>query len=148
MICEKLHAVISKKTCLARQKMPGEDYRICRLRLCVASQKTKKRKIRKKPQRFCIDCGEQISSSLLGRCEKCYRMFRRHKNKYQSKGGDLKMKTKVKPCPWCGSQPKIVDVGDGGVTVRCISDKCKVKPGTCASMSQSVVVNQWNKRLE
>jgi hypothetical protein len=57
-------------------------------------------------------------------------------------------KERIKPCPFCGSQPKIQPWHGGGPRKRligCDNDACLVMPACCGTTERRAIEN-WNYR--
>lgn len=58
------------------------------------------------------------------------------------------MKTKLKPCPFCGVDP-IIEPWHGGTKLRrmvsCVNDYCYVNPEVVGETTQQAT-NRWNER--
>lgn len=58
------------------------------------------------------------------------------------------MKTKLKPCPFCGVDPIVEPWHGGGPRkrmVHCVNDYCYVNPAVTGSNS-TVAAKRWNER--
>ena len=60
-----------------------------------------------------------------------------------------KMKSNLKPCPFCGAIPTL-EYGNGinKWWISCQNEKCRIQPTTDAHINKGVVVREWNKRVE
>lgn len=62
------------------------------------------------------------------------------------------MPTKLKPCPFCGSEAtaKLPVIIDGKPScwnyIACKNAKCRIKPFTDWHKCRAVVVREWNRR--
>ena len=56
---------------------------------------------------------------------------------------------KMKPCPFCGSNPAMHEYPDGKGThfIMCSNEKCEVQPQTSWYKTKAVVIKKWNTRL-
>lgn len=55
----------------------------------------------------------------------------------------------LKPCPFCGVLPAVdhwFNTKKMMYQVRCMNDKCRIKPWTDYHCARSVVVREWNRR--
>lgn len=57
--------------------------------------------------------------------------------------------TKLKPCPFCGVVPT-VEFGNGiqKYWISCDNPKCRIQPTTDAHTNKSVIVREWNRRVD
>ena len=53
---------------------------------------------------------------------------------------------KLKPCPFCGSQAKMVGAHRGAWLVICHGTKCPVSPGTTVLPTEQRAATAWNTR--
>lgn len=51
----------------------------------------------------------------------------------------------LKPCPWCGSEPRVLQYGNSGV-ISCMNHKCKMAPQTPLKQNVAELVYIWNNR--
>lgn len=71
-------------------------------------------------------------------CERCSRKYKKQRD------GIRKMsEIKLKPCPFCGSEPEIVDFG-ASVFVRC--NGCRIRSRTMQA-SVDYAAKEWNQRV-
>ena len=54
--------------------------------------------------------------------------------------------TPIKSCPWCGETPYTNELSWGGVSIRCNSSGCRMRPetGWCDSVDEALTT--WNTR--
>jgi hypothetical protein len=52
----------------------------------------------------------------------------------------------LKPCPFCGAEPKIAKLANGGIYVHCANVKCPVLPSGFVGRDVGEVVAAWNTR--
>ena len=57
---------------------------------------------------------------------------------------------KIKPCPFCGHQPKMINRGTGWSMLACENQECYVKPALGVSDGEpdpdKRVIDFWNNR--
>lgn len=52
----------------------------------------------------------------------------------------------LKPCPFCGSDPKRLYIYDGKEYIACMNPDCNVSPVTVAYRAKGAAAREWNKR--
>ena len=58
---------------------------------------------------------------------------------------------KIKPCPWCGGEPKIQKMPDSSIyyEIICLNQECPLKPNSFELyISPEKAISAWNKRKE
>ena len=57
------------------------------------------------------------------------------------------MSEKLKPCPFCGKKPQLIDAGIY-YYVNCFNELCKISPCTQEHDTPEDAINEWNSRPE
>lgn len=52
----------------------------------------------------------------------------------------------LKPCPWCGSMPEIIDDGDGYYYYACLNLSCPFGPSGKVYATKEEATEAWNTR--
>ena len=57
--------------------------------------------------------------------------------------------TELKPCPFCGVVPTVeFNNGIKKYWIGCNNPKCRIQPTTDAHTNKSVIVREWNRRVD
>ena len=60
----------------------------------------------------------------------------------------------LKRCPFCGSEPKLIEVGENGFpqfnkfVIHCQNENCIVQPITRRFDDANKAINTWNRRVK
>ena len=52
----------------------------------------------------------------------------------------------IKPCPFCGGKAVLQRLGGYYEYVRCVNEKCTIKPITPCYLEEGRAIKEWNKR--
>lgn len=99
----------------------------------------------------CIICHKESSQMIKGRCPRCYKRLYRYGDDITPKEQNLPITERLDSCPWCGSQPEVIQTHTSCKAIRCTNPECGVKPGTeifrtNKSGGCDPMIDQWNKR--